>query len=391
MSSSLDAENVVTSLHVVDNSEQITVYYPTLKLSRKAKIQKVLKGADLALLKVIDHPDVPPLNHDSTIPQFGDEITAFGFPLNVRAVGSFDFTVRYGGNRLKDNLPTKALNRIKDNGYPNENTEIVKLDRNSLMPGLSGAPLVNSEGKVVAIGDGGLEMGALNMSWGIPAVMLDSLLLSRQANAPRSGKVRELFAAELMASFGQTITIGNTNLTKVRTRTFDQIAKSAPNTQYLDEFINRLNDFDRIDPSRYIFDIYQDFDSGATVVVPEGTQFTMGMKPNLFHSYAAVTKPSAPRIGMETPEYVWGIRDGWRPVRENTLINTDNTVTLSIQYSTLSVIIRFIRKNTNEEIKVEIQKFINEEKPIEDTSKRITADLVFQPPARIGEKYTEYS
>jgi S1-C subfamily serine protease len=55
----------------------------------------------------------------------------------------------------------------------------VRLDGHFL-PGLSGAPIFDVSGKVVAIGSGGLKSGAASVSWAVPALHLEALLLSQE-------------------------------------------------------------------------------------------------------------------------------------------------------------------------------------------------------------------
>ncbi|MFW6055529.1 MAG: trypsin-like peptidase domain-containing protein, partial [Thermodesulfobacteriota bacterium] len=54
-------ETVVTALHVVDRSSDIQLYFPGAKVRRRAVVDKVLKEADLTLLRVENAPDLPVL------------------------------------------------------------------------------------------------------------------------------------------------------------------------------------------------------------------------------------------------------------------------------------------------------------------------------------------
>jgi hypothetical protein len=45
----------------------------------------------------------------------------------------------------------------------------------NLLPSNSGAPIFNKQGKLVGIGNGGLEKGTVNISWAIPAKYISEL------------------------------------------------------------------------------------------------------------------------------------------------------------------------------------------------------------------------
>lgn len=259
------ADLIVTSLHVVDGSTQIIVDYVEPRVSRSASVERVLKDADLVLLKIKDAPQVKPLRSSHQLPTIEDEIHALGYPLNTPEINSFSFKQRYGGRRLQDNVSAKVLAKLRQNGYPDPGLEVIKLGSESLLPGLSGAPIFDSKGVVVAIGNGGLEEGALNISWGIPAAQLTRLGQSTQRQLPGSKGTSELFAAELEAQMGQEVQFGEVRLIKVRTRNLAQLMGSADDQLGLNQLANA---FAMFNPLAFQYDIYQDVNTGATLVVP---------------------------------------------------------------------------------------------------------------------------
>ena len=262
-------DTVVSALHVVDRCGAIEVYYPVLKVARGARVLKVLSDADLVLLGVEDAPQTPVLAHTTQRPSLEEDVYCLGFPLGLRGVLNRIFRLAYGSDRLKDTVTEQARREIRDNGYPSLDLSIAKLGGDSLLPGLSGAPIFNRAGEVIAIGDGGLEQGAINISWGIPASYLGKLLASPTGTLPRALGSRNLFSAELRADVGTTVTAGRIDLVKLRTRSLTELIATADDQLGLQQLSYLFPD---IDQASLRYDIYQEVQSGATVVLPEGAR-----------------------------------------------------------------------------------------------------------------------
>jgi len=275
------ASQVVTSLHVVDGSNNIQVHYPSAGVTRRATFSRVLMDADLALLTVTNPPPVEPLRYSARIPGLEEEIHALGFALNVASINHFSFQLRYGRRRLADNITSGVATELSKNGYPSLNLEVLKLGRESLLPGLSGAPLFDRSGNVVGIGDGGLEDGAINISWGIPATHLDALLTSDVREGPGSAAVKNLFGAELRADVDMSKTIygDGVELIRVRTRRFSELVATADDQLSLAQLSSAVG----FDQDNFVYDIYQDARSGATIVVPEGASISRHGRDWLVH------------------------------------------------------------------------------------------------------------
>lgn len=261
-----NSNRIVTALHVVDRGTNIQVYYEGAGVSRSAKVEKVFKDADLVLLVVNNPPALPPLKVVTRSPDINEEVFALGFPVNVSSINSISLKSRYGGRTLRDIVPNKVLREIEENGYPSIDFEIGNFEGN-LVPGVSGAPIVDKQGNLIAIADGGLENGAIGISWGIPAKNLASLLNSLDNNLPGSSGITQLFGAELDLDLGEHIKYDNVELIKVRTRTFLQIANSADDQLGLMQLSTVLG----FDQPNFKYDIYQDFQSGAIVVIPHNS------------------------------------------------------------------------------------------------------------------------
>lgn len=267
-----DASQVVTSLHVVDGQTKITVSYINsdgqVIASSPARVIKVHKDADLVLLSLADPHQVPPLNIDTQMPAAKQTLDALGFPLNIAAHTNTQLSVRFGGKRLRSIVSPKVLSRITD--YPNINLTILNLEGN-LVPGLSGAPILNDAGLVVGVVDGGLENGAVGISWGIPAAELPLLAQSTNSRLPKTKGIAELFGADLNADVEEVEIREGLRLTKLRSRSFAQLVETSDDLLGLSQLATA---FAMFNPYDFEYDIYQDLDSGATIVLPQGVSIT---------------------------------------------------------------------------------------------------------------------
>lgn len=274
-----DSSHVVTTLHVVDtklhvvdtNSRIIANYVNAngeIVASSLADVEKVLKESDLVLLRLRNPQNRAPLSINFSSPTVKQSLDALGFPLNINSCGSTEVKVRHGGNQLRSILPPKVLRRIRD--YPSTTIQILNLEGN-LVPGLSGAPIVDNVGKVVGIVDGGLENGAIGICWGIPANHLRQLAQSIVTRLPHASGIPELFAADLNADVGQTHVVGKIRLVKLRSRSFQQLAATADDQLGLTQLATF---FSQYNPNSFRYDIYQDMESGATIVVPEDAEIS---------------------------------------------------------------------------------------------------------------------
>jgi S1-C subfamily serine protease len=267
-----DKNTAVTALHVVTGCPNISVYYQGLKISRSATITKVLRKADLALLSVGNSPESTPLQDDAKKPSLDQELATLGFQLQIPDMSSTLLHLRYGGKKLRDIVPPSVAQALANVGSPSLDLEITNIEGH-LVPGLSGAPIFNPSGKVVAVADGGLDNGTVGISWGIPIGTLHDLTVSSESISEVANGARNdvLFAAERDSSVKGQQNCSGLQLTKLRTTSFSQIASSADDVLGLQQLINYF----QIDPAGFSFDVYQHLPSGATIALPSGSQLTV--------------------------------------------------------------------------------------------------------------------
>ncbi len=264
-----DQRYAVTALHVIDGKGPITVSYVDgqgkITASSRATVAKVFKQADLVLLKITNPQSRPPLKLQLEPLQIRQQLDAVGFPLNIAGQSNTEVKVRFGGKQLQSIVPQHILAKIVD--YPSVTEPIVNLEGN-LVPGLSGAPIIDSNGHVVGVVNGGLENGAVGICWGIPASQLVRLSQSNDTQLPGKQAINELFSADLNVDVA-TVNFAGTQLIRLRSRTFAQLAATADDQLGLTQLANV---FAMHNPYSFVFDIYQDPASGAVIVLPNGMQ-----------------------------------------------------------------------------------------------------------------------
>ncbi len=265
-----DASHVVTALHVVDGAPRIVGHQVDrqgrITASHALAVERVLKDSDLVLLRLPAALPSPPLAASAGAPAVKQSLDALGFPLNIPGASNIEVKVRFGGTQLRSILPPKVLEQLAE--YPSPAAEILNLEGN-LVPGISGAPLLDAEGRVAGIANGGLEEGALGICWGIPATQLARLQQSADTRLPGAPRVAQLFAADLQADVKTLPRLAGVTLTKLRSRSFLQLAATADDQLGLAQLGNVFQGFQ---PASFRYDVYQDLSTGASVAVPEGAR-----------------------------------------------------------------------------------------------------------------------
>ncbi len=292
---------VVTSLHAMDPNGVISVLYLN-NTWRKAKIKKVLQKADLVLLEVQPGEEpvpsgVVPLTSFSDQPiRFGTDIYAIGY--NSGAKGSSSRTLKKGyvdPETLDNLIPPKDKEALARIGFPALDLHILYLD-GSLLPGYSGSPVFDPTGKLVGIGDGGLERGASNVSWIIPAKYLaeleNSTASALPANFPQMAQLftaRVTFEADVDDKMNVTgedpagegfeylleeyvpIDASGFEFYLTKNRSLLEMIETSEDPENLLKFATELEDFNvSLDYENLRFDIYEDINYGVVLAVPEG-------------------------------------------------------------------------------------------------------------------------
>ena len=275
---------VVTSLHVMRPGINITIKLNWSGDNRgvwNARVIKVHPSADLVLLQVIPGdiglPAWTPITTkgDSKQLKFSEEIFALGY--NHGANGWSTKTLKKGVSqsaKLADLIPDKDVVAVKKLGMPSIDLDIIYLE-GSLLPGFSGSPIVNRQGLLIGIGDGGLENGASNVSWGIPASQLDALLVSNQSTLPLNiGHASQTFSAEINNPEYKTLQYGQYNFVHTKTRTLEELIESLDEPERIIAWFEDIKNM-HLDFSLFVYDIYEDVNYGVIITVPQGQNLSI--------------------------------------------------------------------------------------------------------------------
>jgi hypothetical protein len=141
-----------------------------------------------------------------------------------------------------------------------------------LLPGLSGAPIVTLTGEVAAVGSGGLQSGAASVSFGVPSIHLDALLVSTESLESAGRAQRGLFAAPLAAEGAapseHALRCGGLDFVRTGTRRFFELAQSTDDPASLAYLIGESG-LDQATLAGFRYAIWAPLDGGAALAAPD--------------------------------------------------------------------------------------------------------------------------
>lgn len=260
---------LVTALHVVARCKQIDVYFAGQPYI-SATFVRALPGADLALLELTKPVELTPLKTSVSTPTTNDKLQALGYGYGVPTLDSTAVTVKFGSAILGDMVPDKVRATLERSGSPRLDTAILRLD-GSLVPGLSGAPVIDDTGEVAGIGSGGLENGLANVSWAIQARYLKQL-----ATAPPPGDLPPpangpLFASPSQGGRSRQIQCGDFSFAFTKSRTIGELLGSADDIPGFFHIAQTTGlNYDQLQAIE--LDVYAEQSSGGSVALPKGAE-----------------------------------------------------------------------------------------------------------------------
>lgn len=162
---------IITALHGVADCQRITASSKKgLLLDEPLVIRKIDVDRDVALLSSAQIDGAPDrgLNvADNVVWDSLGAVKVYGHPYGI---GSLETTLtlrRPPLKPLKDLVPAAPLSILRERRSPNHLISVLNLQGN-LLPGHSGAPILDSSDRVVAVANGGLKEGFAGISWAVP-------------------------------------------------------------------------------------------------------------------------------------------------------------------------------------------------------------------------------
>lgn len=236
---------------------------------------RVLKKADLALLKVTGAPPFPIMKLSTAILHPNDYFYTLGYQLGALKASDRRVRIGYAGKTLKDLVSPAVAKEIADSGTPDPTIDIIYVD--NLVHGLSGAPIFDASGKVVGIADGGLENGAAGIDWALPAKYLATLLTSPEdvrAGASMLGSAHQ-FSADIHAENGPVLQCGDFFFKQVRTISLADALHGTDDPVGLQQLIQGFQQ----EPASLTFSVYRHTEFGAILVFPTGSNLSHTSAP----------------------------------------------------------------------------------------------------------------
>lgn len=261
---------VVTALHVVTGCTSVTVRYQGIG-ERTATVERTLVARDLVLLEVQDAPDLQPLAITADVPPVNAQVWVYGYG-GGRATREDRLLRVTDANRetplLSQAVDDSARRELQTLRSPLLDTEVLRVEGN-LVPGDSGAPVLDSSGQVVAVGSGGLQRGTIGAGWAVRARYVAELATSEEnAEGPAAGSAGVLYAL-VNPGIGAEATCGGITFHRTRNIQLGDLVKTTDDPLGLMQLAAGLGQ-----PQESIatlrFDIWTDAASGGAVAVPEG-------------------------------------------------------------------------------------------------------------------------
>ncbi len=273
---------VVTTLHLVAGRGEMTIHSEYGQGS--AVLDRAYTDVDLALLRV-SGVDLPSIELDlSPTPPRSANYWAYdnlgrkfdNFPIKLR--GKKQLNSLHVQLKKPANLEKFTENLCKP-AYPSIDSDVLKL-KTPVQPGHSGSPIINDNGQLVGLVDGGLiNIGIQNVFWSIPAHSFEQLwhqdfsgrelaLCSSDEKFLYSGVVTEIDEAN---RYAQLVSLGYSHSMLFRDIYQSLLDEDRKNVDDLLEgdYLYKNGPAITIDELfRDTLDIYMDFTSGAIISFP---------------------------------------------------------------------------------------------------------------------------
>jgi hypothetical protein len=259
---------VVTAHHVVAGCGDFSLWFERVpgQPTVAAHIARVLMKNDLALLAIQGTVGTPTLQLAQTV-DFNDSLKAIGYAVNQPTLSDQDISFSIGNDHLRQMLPPENLRELS--GSPLDLDATIYRFKSSLYPGMSGGPIFDTLGKVVAIVAGGLKSGAVAASWGWPAARLADLMSSNDPLDSGVNLTQVYYTYARRGDAFESRRCGNIDFVRIARRSFGAMSRTADNPDRLLHTV-AISTRPISEVNAMEFDIWTNVESGATVAVPAG-------------------------------------------------------------------------------------------------------------------------
>lgn len=271
----LKPDQILTALHVVAGLNNIQVYSKARGRMVPATIIAVHKKSDLALLQLNQPLNLPFVEISDETPDARRDYFISGYDKipNVKE-SKMDLATNFHQLTAIIEPTSTQYQWLLNNGFPLPDAQIIRLD-DPIQHGDSGSPILNEQGQLVGIADGGLLKGTQRMNWGISAkAHINELLNSEEdrnvgpsrlpfLKSARSENVAfDTGSADLDLYHIFSDYLGNIYETAFKNdqRAMIDYQKEAWDLSGKDFFNLEVN-------------VYEDYKTGATIAIPKGLDF----------------------------------------------------------------------------------------------------------------------
>ncbi|AEI95716.1 S1 family peptidase [Roseobacter litoralis] len=269
------SKQVITARHVVAGCNTINIVFKNHGTFSAGPIREI-RAQDLIALELDSPTGATVQTLTDAFPPLHSQVAVVGFALGAPTADDKLLTVTTGNQpppaKLRDLLPSAERNTVAQNGPWELDTAILRLDGN-LTHGHSGAPVFDHQGRVVAIGAGGLKSGATGIVWAVNASYLldQSNWSSVSAGQAVNPETNLSFSVQSPQSTINTVNCGNFSLSLSRKSTFYEIAATVDDPLGLQQLQNAVGFGLPLNFNELVFEVWEDLVSGAVIPLPQGS------------------------------------------------------------------------------------------------------------------------
>jgi hypothetical protein len=167
-------KGLITTLHGVSEGEVFSALNESGDVLNDLRVASADIDDDLALLQCDQLAGRPAegLPGGGSEPVAGAKLSVWGHPIGINLYLKTGQSGSPPFKMLSQLIPPSSSQTFNSRGSPAVTIRVLNIE-GSLVPGDSGAPVLDGQGRVVAILDGGLLGGAAGISWGIPSAPIN--------------------------------------------------------------------------------------------------------------------------------------------------------------------------------------------------------------------------